>query len=332
MSRKANPTLIGVFVLVAIALALGALVALAGGGIFEKRTEFVMYFDQDIFGLDVGAPVTFRGVKVGEIKSIQLIYDHADGSLSMPVVAEMNETAFVQKNQHLADDGHDFQRQIDRGLRARVDPLSMVTGKLKVSLDYHRNSPINYRSPHDSEHPEIPTIPGVIESLGKKLNDLPLEDMILDLRKSTQALATLLESGILDSTMNELNQTLATARGTLEAPETMKTLEGVSVTVEEARLLLAAFRGETLPNLNKLMEHGSELVGSGDIRDMMTAIEDSLNETQVLLKGLGRNSEPMRDQILQLLDQLTRSARSAEIFLDYLERHPDALLKGKASP
>src|SRR5262249_57896171 len=72
MSKRANPTAIGAFVLGAIALVVFGLITLGGLQLFKKELPFVMFFGGDVGGLDVGAPVEIRGVKIGTVTQIRL--------------------------------------------------------------------------------------------------------------------------------------------------------------------------------------------------------------------------------------------------------------------
>ena len=75
MSAKANKTMIGVFVLGAVVLALGAIVALGSGTFFTKTDRCIMFFPHSVGGLEVGAPVVFRGVPIGSVKEISIEAD-----------------------------------------------------------------------------------------------------------------------------------------------------------------------------------------------------------------------------------------------------------------
>ena len=76
MSQKANPTLIGGFVLGALVLLVGG-VLLFGKGLFfaPKRQQFVIYFPDSVNGLNVGAPVKLKGVTVGTVTDVRVQYD-----------------------------------------------------------------------------------------------------------------------------------------------------------------------------------------------------------------------------------------------------------------
>ena len=72
MGRKANPVMIGAFVVGAIALAVVGIVVFGSGRLFADTTPFVMYFSGSVDGLSVGSPVKFKGVEIGGVTSIQL--------------------------------------------------------------------------------------------------------------------------------------------------------------------------------------------------------------------------------------------------------------------
>ena len=75
MSRKVNKTAIGVFVVGALILLMVAIVVFGSGNLFKQTNKFVLYFDGSVKGLSIGAPVVFRGVSIGTVKDISLIYD-----------------------------------------------------------------------------------------------------------------------------------------------------------------------------------------------------------------------------------------------------------------
>ena len=89
MSKQASPTLIGAFVVGAIALVVVGLLVFGGGRFFADRVTWVTYFPGSVKGLRVGAPVNFRGVRIGEVTRIQVLYDEKDGSMLIPVVMQV---------------------------------------------------------------------------------------------------------------------------------------------------------------------------------------------------------------------------------------------------
>jgi paraquat-inducible protein B len=90
MSRKANPALIGAFVLAAIALGVAALVIFGGAKFFTQTKRAVLYFEGTIKGLSNGSPVTFRGVKIGQVVDVKVVLDPADLTIQRPILIEID--------------------------------------------------------------------------------------------------------------------------------------------------------------------------------------------------------------------------------------------------
>ena len=91
MSKKVNKTVIGVFVVGALVLLMMAIVVFGSGELFKKTNKFVLYFDGSVKGLAIGAPVMFRGVSIGTVKDISLIYDAKAGTITLPVIVEIEQ-------------------------------------------------------------------------------------------------------------------------------------------------------------------------------------------------------------------------------------------------
>jgi len=91
MSRKVNKTVIGLFVVGALVLLIIGIVVFGSGVLFKRTNKFVLYFDGSVKGLSVGAPVMFRGVSIGTIRDISLIYDSKAGTIMLPVIVEIEE-------------------------------------------------------------------------------------------------------------------------------------------------------------------------------------------------------------------------------------------------
>jgi hypothetical protein len=148
MSRKANPKVIGGFVLGAAAVLVAAVLLLSDGGFWKDRPEYILYFEGSATGLQVGSPVVFRGVKIGSVQSIGLSVDEATLNFLVPVVIRTDE--FVMKNPNgksvelgkLAENSELLQR----GLRARLKTWSFLTGQLYIDLDFYPDRPLKLYS------------------------------------------------------------------------------------------------------------------------------------------------------------------------------------------
>lgn len=307
MSKKANPAVIGGFVVAAIVIALAGVLVLGSGRFFRESRSYVLHFEGDLSGLDVGAPVTFRGVRIGQVTDVSIVYDHATDDITTPVVVEITRDAFLDRNAgQAAQLGRGMKLHIDRGLRARLASQSLVTGKLKVSLDYFPETEAVYRAV-DKTLAEIPTVPGALDSLAQRLSALPFEEIVIDLRESTKGIASLMGSGTLQETLDELSGTLS----------------NISVVVSSTEVEGA------ISSLEGILTDISEVIRSAEIRQVVTSIDDTLQESQRLMRDVREGAEPLRREVLVALDKLADAARSARSFLDYIDRHPEALIHGK---
>ncbi|MDH3840604.1 MAG: MlaD family protein, partial [Chromatiales bacterium] len=120
MSKKANPAIIGGFVIGAIILAVVALLAFAGGRLFADTDTLVTYFEGSLRGLRVGANVTFRGVKIGEVTDVSVTTDARTLEFSIPVIITINNDKFVVVGGDDVENEGDLQDLIDNGLRAQL--------------------------------------------------------------------------------------------------------------------------------------------------------------------------------------------------------------------
>src|SRR6478609_6690502 len=135
MSTRANPKLIGGFVLGAIALVIIGLLAFGSGQYFAPKGKAVLYFAGSLAGLDVGSPVTFRGVKVGTVNKIVIQYDIRQQKLRIPVYIELDPAKFQIVSG--ARSGVNIKELVQRGLRARLQIQSLVTGQTSVDFDFY---------------------------------------------------------------------------------------------------------------------------------------------------------------------------------------------------
>ncbi len=160
MSRQPNKTLIGAFVVGAVALAVAGLFIFSSGKFLKETRTFVLYFDGSLKGLDVGAPVNFKGIKIGSVTDIKVELESEDFSdIRIPVLVEIDpdmikeSSALLKKQDYqqwrerreaMQKAGKVIKSMIDRGLRAQLISQSMVTGKLMIQLDFYPDKPARF--------------------------------------------------------------------------------------------------------------------------------------------------------------------------------------------
>src|SRR5512135_58843 len=124
MSKKASKTLIGAFVLGAVVLIVAGVVVFGGGKFFKKTIKYVMYFDGSVKGLQVGAPVTFRGVKIGQVTNIVLRFNPEKMSVLIPVYVEIDPEIFQTQFKVKPKPYQYYRTLLDKGLKARLEMQS----------------------------------------------------------------------------------------------------------------------------------------------------------------------------------------------------------------
>jgi len=211
MARKANKTVIGMFVVGAVALlVLG--ITIFGSGVFLKRSDkYVLFFDGSIKGLSVGAPVIFRGVKIGNVSEISLIYDKKSRNVLIPVVIDVELSRVKGAPDKLGYP--DYRMLIDEGLRARLEVQNFITSSLMLAFDFYPGKPEKmYGIIRD--YPELPTLP-ISPDIFEVMDEIPVKEIAEDLRQAVSGINKLVNSrGIseLDKTLNEITQAARSMR------------------------------------------------------------------------------------------------------------------------
>ena len=279
--------------------------------IYVEKVSFVMYFDGSVRGLSVGAPIEFRGIKVGQVRDVSIAFDAAAGEVRIPVTIDIEpqRIALAGSEQDAAAIDRTERRTmislVERGLRGQLRSGSLLTGQLVVSLDFHPDAP-PAKLGLDSDPPEIPTVPSELdeitrsaEALLAKLAGLPLDALIDDLRSTVQATNKLVASPELQQSAVQLNRSLDSLQSLLANVE------------REVGPLTAGLRRTTTTANDVLRDAGAAFRSA-----------DSL---------VGENAQ-LRFDLAELLAELTEMARSIRVLADYLEQNPDALLRGKGAP
>lgn len=242
----------------------------------------LMYFNQSVRGLSPGAPVDFRGIVIGEVKSIGVQFDRAERQLLMPVLVTVYPDRLRRVDgardlpQAEGERRERLTQMVARGLRAQLRTGNLLTGQIYVAFDFF---PKEKKTQVDvTQNPiVIPTVPNSldeiqtqVQEIATKLNKIPYEELAGDLRK----------------TLGTLNKTLTAAEATV-----------------------TRINNDVTPELAAAMK---------DVRKTVNTAERTLAD-----------DSPLQQDMRQTLQELTRAAGSVRVLTDYLERHPESLLRGK---
>ena len=166
MASRTNPTLIGAFVLSAFLLAIAALVLLGGKEWFVEKHRFVIFFDNSIKGLGVGAVVTFKGVVVGRVASSPTVrYIKETGATEISVLIDLDSNKMVTPDDDSDNDQKKLLAQmITQGLRAQLNAESLITNQQTVLLDFFPETPMRMVTT-TLPYPQIPSVPSTFDKL-----------------------------------------------------------------------------------------------------------------------------------------------------------------------
>jgi paraquat-inducible protein B len=328
MSKQASKSLIGAFVLGAIVLVVAGIVVFGSGKFFTKANKSVMFFQGSVKGLQIGAPVMFRGVQIGQVTDIILKVNKRDLTAFIPVYIEIDQQKIAPIGRDDRYDQRFLQALIEKGLRAQLQLRSFVTGQLMVNLDFYPNTPIRLVG-LEKRYPEIPTIPSGLEQLTKRLEELPLKEIADSLNETLAGLNRLINSRDLHASIGSLNQLL---RNTDALVRNLNTKIGplasdIRGTTDAARAAFAQAE-KTLR-----FDEGAPGQIASSIKETLSAANATLKELHTTvsnLNGIAAQNANLGYEIGRTLEQIAELSRSMRVLADYLERHPEALLRGKS--
>jgi paraquat-inducible protein B len=235
VTRKPSPTRIGAFILGGALLVVTAVIIWGSGRLFERRYRYVCYFPGTVNGLNVGAAVRYRGVPVGQVSGIRIRYEQPLDDHRIPVFIELSEKRLADFGDH--QHGPAIVRSlIDRGLRARLDVESFVTGQLYVNLDLFPETP-RHLVHSQPGYPEIPTIPTPLEEATKsvagllsQLRETDLAGIARSLASAIEGINRLVNTPSIAHTLKELPPTVASVRQLVETTDQTLSPRGAVVT------------------------------------------------------------------------------------------------------
>jgi paraquat-inducible protein B len=313
VSLKANPTLIGAFLLGATALLVAGLMVFGGGRFFTKTVTYVAYFPETVSGLNDGAPVNFRGVKVGVVRRIEVQLDAQDLSVTIPAYLQLQQRR-IREIGGTIPEGDLIAELIERGLRAQLQLQSIVTGQLSVQLDILPDRPARFVDPV-GEFPEMPTIPSSMQAFVETMESISIQDMVNDARQILAGLKKLINSP-------ELAEILTGVNEFVNSEELIGVVRHADEAIGDIQTLVSNIDGH-VGNLSSNVEY-TLLEANETLRGIQETLDAARQSLSIAAEG-----SPIRYELEKMLSELTAAARSIRLLAEYLERNPDALVRGK---
>jgi paraquat-inducible protein B len=357
--NRANPKLIGAFVVGAIALVVVGVLLLGGAEWLTEKQTFVAYFEGSVKGLNVGAPVEFQGVKVGSVTDIQLQFLTAEMEFRIPVFLQFEPGRISQVGRHVEARGQFLKPLIARGLRAQLEMQSIVTGQLMVQLSFLPDTPVKLVG--DGKIPEVPTAPTTMQEVAQnvtqalaEIRQLPIPQLIGQLAETAQGLNSLIHSPDVKDLIGSMSATAKVAERSVHgvneqagevAARLKDTLDAATALLRDSQQLVRRVDTQVVPMSNGIqktldafrttLQDSQQLLRHVDGR--VTPMADNLMETSKRLQAtIARVQQVIDGDVVRLLQDTNRTiqefsgtARSIRLLTDYLERNPDAVVFGK---
>jgi paraquat-inducible protein B len=328
VSRKASKSLIGGFVLGAVVLIVAAVIVFGSGQFFHKTYKFVLFFEGSVKGLNAGAPVMFHGVKVGRVTDIRLTFRGKELTMVMPVYIELDASK-VEVTGALRKPGTYLQPFIKKGLRAQLQMQSFVTGQLLVNLDFYPGTPIKLVG-LDKRYAEIPTIPAPLEELQKTVEHLQLDQLSDKLQVLITDMDTIAKSPELKDSIASLDRALRSFDQLARSVNAQ--IAPVATSLKETS---DAARGALVQAEKTLsLKEGVPAELAEAVKETLQAAHQTLEETQkaaIQVRHIADQNAHLGYDVSRTLEEISALSRSLRSLSDYLEQHPEAIIRGKTS-
>lgn len=317
MSNNTNSTIIGLFVIGAVAIVLASIVFFSGGDILREKERFVLYFDRTVQGLEIGAPVKLRGVKLGEVTSIQTHVVTNQRAVINAVYIETYPGEIRWDNEAEADRMFDEMLERD-GMRAQLRIQSMLTGLLYIEVDFKPGAQDQKLYGLDPHTREIPTAPTEIEELSDILNEIDFQEIASSFQRIADNLDKFVSDDNFLALAANINSTLASIKKLADnADQTV--IADLHTAIGQINTFMAALN-EDYPTL------------AGELSASLQSLKSSLVQIENALAGaehLLSDDSPVLYEVNSTLRELKKASRELGALAETLDRHPEAIMRGK---
>jgi paraquat-inducible protein B len=265
-----------------------------GEPLYQNRFYFMAFFDDTVRGLNIGAPVEFRGIKVGEVVDVKLEFNPEDISFRIPVLCFLDPSRINISGTPPAEEADILAKLVEKGLRAQLRTGVLLTGQLYVNLATYpaaETEQLHYAG----GYPVLPTVPEPVEEITASLVNLldrferlPMEEIGSDLRDTVKHARQLVSS-----------KGLTSAVGTLRL---------------------------TLDELQRFVNHLNNSLGP-----QASAVLQESQQALSAAKAVLDTDSPMNYELNRTLKEISRAARAVGELADVLERNPQILIYGKGT-
>lgn len=321
MKNKISPAAIGMFVMAASIIAVAAVMVFGAAKFFSRTENFISFFSESVNGLDVGAPLKYKGVKIGKVEGIFISSSKNIKESSVSVVYSIDIDQLRRKTGTDFKDYSDWMdEQIAEGLRAKLNYQSIVTGMLYIELDFIADKGEKYDLKYGgTRFKEIPAAKSGLSELAKGFEKTMADVAKIDFAGIGQNV---------HSAIVKVNEKLDAIDAKAISDNAVSALKGVDDLVRNRDVAGA------IKKLDVLLSDSDALVN--DARAELKNFSSSGASLAARLDEVLRNvnsvvapQSPLRYQIAVLVKTMNDSMSYISNFTDYLQRNPNSLLRGK---
>ena len=266
--------------------------------VYLNRERYLLVFTGSVRGLSIGAPVLLRGIQIGKVLDIQLRFDPERLDFEIPVLVEVEpERISLSKEQRerlLEKDPNLLRRLVEQGLRGQLKTGSLLTGQLYVELDFFKDAAPAQLSMREG-YRVLPTVPAPLEAVQGRISSI----------------LTKIDSFPLEKIGSDLTETLSSIRALVDSKALKGSLAELEQTLEHINAVAGQLDADVVPELDKTL----------------SAARQALTD----VSGMIGPDAPINVEMVRTMRDVSAAARSIRNFLDYLDRHPEALLRGKGA-
>jgi len=331
MKSKVSPTAIGIFIAGAVVIIFASVILFGSGKLFRQTKTLLLTFREPVTGLELGAPVKLLGVNIGSVSDVSLGIGGTNDSILINVLIELDrkqiKDVFRNDAVHL-DDRNLYETTIqEKGLRGRLDVLSMLSGQLYIALDFYPGKP-GFQLSQEDQHGywEIPTLPStkreMMQSLVTSLQNMTeldfkgmsteLKGLLVDLRQDLARIN-------IGQINTNLVQILDEAKSLLGNPELTTAITNLNQTLGQ----LDQLAGKLNQKINPLLvDVDADLKKAGAM----------LDEGIQALRNLKMQVEPngtLSRELVRTLEDASSALNALRQLAGQIERNPSSLITGK---
>jgi phospholipid/cholesterol/gamma-HCH transport system substrate-binding protein len=321
---RLNPFILGAFIVGAVVLAVIGFLALSSTNIFQPAGHFVIYLPNSAQGIAAGTGVRLQGVRVGQVDQLHVLYDRQSRKSFVSVLCRINENLLSDVQGHPVNltNRRTIRHLISDGLFAQVQTAGIVGAKY-IELGFNASSPPTTPTGlPPAPYPIVPTVPGTMTEVMDDISGIMSKLRSLDLQGLVQRLDDVLAGA--RRQLGELETNQLTTHISSAATSFGQFMSSTNLRDTVTQLQAAAVGLQTLAtNLNT------------QVQPLATNLNTTLvsaNETAQNLRDLLALRNQLGQQTQDLLRQFDQTARAIQQLADFLQRHPNALITGRAGP